>query len=81
MSRRWLEELRNLEPRLYSQAEAKSAREAFDAAAKNDWAKAGEAKYKQLLNHFLYREAAAGKSDRTGQGYSRPATSRKLRKG
>lgn len=75
-------EVRSLEPHMYSQAEAKAAREAFDAAAKNDWAKAGDAKYRQMLNHFLYREAAAAKdeTDRIRDYLTKMGEAKQLRK-
>jgi len=50
--------IEELLPHRYQQAEAKAAREAFEAAAKKDWAKASEAKQRQILNHYLYKEAA-----------------------
>lgn len=50
--------IEELLPHRYQQAEAKAAREAFEAAAKKDWAKAAEAKQRQILNHYLYKEAA-----------------------
>jgi len=46
-----------LMPHRYSQAEAKASREAFDAAKKKDWQAAAEAKQRQILNHYLFREA------------------------
>lgn len=50
--------IEELLPHRYQQAEAKAAREAFEAAGKKDWAKAAEAKQRQILNHYLYKEAA-----------------------
>lgn len=50
--------IEELLPHRYQQAESKAAREAFEAAAKKDWAKAAEAKQRQILNHYLYKEAA-----------------------
>lgn len=50
--------IEELLPHRYQQAEAKAAREAFEAAAKKDWSKAAEAKQRQILNHYLYKEAA-----------------------
>jgi len=52
-----------IDPFSYARAEQKAAREAFDAAAKGDYVKAGEAKQRQILNHYLYREAKAAKDD------------------
>lgn len=53
----------DLDPNSYLRAEQKAANKAFRAAAKNDFATAGEAKQQQLLNHFLYREARKAKDD------------------
>jgi len=47
----------SLHPELYLRAEQKSGKKAFDAAAKDQWEKAGQEKKKQLLNHYLYLEA------------------------
>lgn len=49
--------VRSIIPSVYSRAEQKAGREAFEAAAKGQFDKAGEAKQKQLLNHYLYVEA------------------------
>lgn len=54
---------REITPFLYSRAEAKHAREAEAAILKGDWDAAAEAKYKQLLNHYLFKEAAAVKTE------------------
>lgn len=55
--------VRNLEPFRYLQAEKKSAREAFKAMAAEDFDLAAEAKQKELLSHYLYREATDAKAD------------------
>jgi ddrB-like ParB superfamily domain/Large polyvalent protein associated domain 22 len=47
----------NLQPSRYLDASRKYSREAFDAARNGDAEAAGTAKHKELLNHFLYREA------------------------
>ena len=52
-----------IDPELYARAERKAAKEAFDRAAKKDYAGAGEAKQRQLLNFYLYREAVKAKED------------------
>jgi len=52
-----------INPDYYFRGEQKAAKEAFDAAAKGDYAAAGEAKQRQLLNHYLYREARQAKAD------------------
>lgn len=53
--------IEELNPYRYQQAESKAGRESFEAAAKKDWAKAADAKQRQLLNHHLYKEAAGVK--------------------
>lgn len=55
--------VRDIKPGLYLRAEQKAGREAFDAAASGDYAKATEAKQRQLLNHHLYREATRARDD------------------
>ncbi len=50
--------IEELLPHRYQQAEAKAAREAFEAAGKKKWAEAAEAKQRQILNHYLYKESA-----------------------
>jgi hypothetical protein len=59
---------REIAPFLYSRAEAKHAREVESAILKGDWEAAAEAKYKQLLNHYLFKEAAAVKRE-VGKAY------------
>jgi hypothetical protein len=49
--------IRSIIPSVYSRAERKAGREAFEAAEKGNYAKAGEAKQQQLLNHYLFEEA------------------------
>ncbi|MDR3578380.1 MAG: JAB domain-containing protein [Oryzomonas sp.] len=51
----------DIQPHLYAHAAGKAAREAFEAAAQGDYRRAGEAKYRELLNHYLYREADRAK--------------------
>jgi len=50
-------------PDLYAQAERKAGREAYALAQKKDYAGAAEAKQRQLLNFYLYREAARIEKD------------------
>lgn len=47
-----------IQPHLYSRAEGKAARESSEAMAREEYQRAGEAKYRELLNHYLYKEAA-----------------------
>lgn len=54
---------REISPFLYSRTEAKLAREAETAILKGDWEAAAEAKYKQIVNHYLFREASAVKEE------------------
>jgi hypothetical protein len=51
----------DIQPHLYAHAAGKAAQEASEAAAKGDYRRAGEAKYRELLNHYLYREADRAK--------------------
>lgn len=53
----------SLDPWRYIQASRKAAREAFDAMAKDKYAEAGDAKQKELMNHFLYLEAVKGREE------------------
>lgn len=48
----------DLQPYRYLNASRKFSRDAFEAAGKGDARRAFEAKNKELLNHFLFREAA-----------------------
>ncbi len=48
----------DIQPYRYLNASRKFSREAFEAAGKGDARRAFEAKNKELLNHFLFREAA-----------------------
>lgn len=64
-----------ISPQNYLNAERKAAREAFEAAAKGDFETAADARTKQLLNHFLYFEAAKAREEAdTIQGYARNLT-------
>lgn len=49
--------VRDIQPAEYQRAEAKAGREAFDAARRGNLEAAYEAKQRQLLNFYLYREA------------------------
>ena len=51
--------IRDLSPYSYLQAQRQFSREAFVAMGKGDYWGAREAKQKELINHFLYREAVA----------------------
>lgn len=55
--------VRDVRPGLYLSAERKASSEAFKALARQDYRGAAEAKQRQLLNHYLYREAATAKAD------------------
>lgn len=54
--------VRDIQPVEYQRAEAKASRESFDAFTKGDLEKAYEAKQRQLLNFYLYREAVKAKA-------------------
>lgn len=58
--------IRSLRPDLYLRAERKASREAFEAAARQDFEAAFAAKQRQQFNHELYRAATAAK-DRAEQ--------------
>jgi Large polyvalent protein associated domain 22 len=51
----------DLQPSRYLNASRKFSREAFDALRKGNVKAAADAKNKELLNHFLFREASAGR--------------------
>jgi hypothetical protein len=51
----------DLQPNRYLTASRKFSREAFDALRKGDVKRAADAKNKELLNHFLFREASAAR--------------------
>lgn len=55
--------VRDIQPIEYQRAEAKASREAFDAFTKGDLDGAYEAKQRQLLNFYLYREASKAKAE------------------
>ncbi|HVW78507.1 MAG TPA: hypothetical protein VHB45_12900 [Alloacidobacterium sp.] len=48
----------DLQPTRYLNASRKYSREAFDAVRKGNVKRAADAKHKELLNHFLFREAS-----------------------
>lgn len=50
--------VKDVRPDLYRRAEARAANEAFAEATNNDFDAAFVSKQRQLLNHYLYREAA-----------------------
>ena len=50
-------------PGVYSRAEAKAGKEAFLLNGKGQYVEAGIAKQRQILNHFLYREATQARED------------------
>lgn len=51
----------DLNPTRYLDASRKYSREAFDALKRRDVQEASDAKHKELLNHFLFREATKAK--------------------
>jgi hypothetical protein len=56
-------QVRDINPNAYLLAERKAAKAAFEAMAKRDLQTATVEKQKELLNHYLYREAVAAKKD------------------
>jgi hypothetical protein len=65
----------DLRPTRYLDASRKFSRESFEAAIKGDVEAAAEAKHKELLNHFLFREAQVQKEyvDRTFEPFRKRA--------
>lgn len=55
--------VRDIQPHLYLNAERKANRDAFNFATKKRWQEAAEAKQRELLNHYLYREATAARKE------------------
>lgn len=55
--------VRDISPNKYRVAEAKAARAAYDAAVAGDMETAATEKRKQLINHELYRAAAAARQE------------------
>ena len=55
--------VRDIQPIEYQRAEAKASRQAFEAFTKGDLDAAYEAKQRQLLNFYLYREAAKARAE------------------
>ena len=55
-----------LQPNRYQLAEQRYGKKAFDAAAKNDWSTAAEAKRLQIINYWLYKKSAAARDDADG---------------
>ncbi len=58
-----MKRVRDLQPNVYLQAERRASREAFELAAKGKYADAAQAKQRELLNHYLYREAVKAKEE------------------
>jgi hypothetical protein len=56
-------QVRDLTPALYLTAEKKAARQAFELAAKGQYQEAAIAKQRELLNHYLYREAVKAQAE------------------
>lgn len=76
-------EIGKLQPHIFQAAEQRYARAAFDAAAKNDWLAAADAKRQQLMNHWLYRKAVAARDEVDGirnylRKFERTETRKKL---
>lgn len=55
--------LRHLQPATFRSAEAKAGREAFEAAAEQEWGEALAARRRQLLNFELFREAVRARDE------------------
>lgn len=55
--------VRDIQPAEYQRAEAKAAREAFQAFTKGDLEAAYQAKQRELMNFYLYREAVKARAE------------------
>ncbi|WP_225786071.1 hypothetical protein [Pseudomonas sp. Marseille-P9655] len=55
--------VRDIQPGEYQRAEAKASRQSFDAFTRGDLEGAYEAKQRQLLNFYLYREAVKARDE------------------
>lgn len=55
--------VRDIQPIEYQRAEAKASRQSFEAFTKGDLDAAYEAKQRQLLNFYLYREAVKARAE------------------
>lgn len=55
--------VRDIQPIEYQRAEAKASRQSFEAFTRGDLDAAYEAKQRQLLNFYLYREAAKARAE------------------
>ena len=55
--------VRDIQPVEYQRAEAKASRQAFEALTRGDLDAAYEAKQRQLLNFYLYREAVKAREE------------------
>jgi len=55
--------VRDIQPVEYQRAEAKASRQSFEAFTRGDLDGAYEAKQRQLLNFYLYREASKAKAE------------------
>lgn len=55
--------IKDLDPNRYLTTQRMKAREAYEAMGKGKYDQAADAKQKELLNHFLYREAVKAKAE------------------
>lgn len=55
--------IKNIRPDLYRRAESRAANDAFTEATNNDFDSAFESKQRQLLNHYMYREAVKAREE------------------
>lgn len=55
--------VKDLQPQRYLDGQRMASQEAFKARAKGDYQAAADAKQKEILNHFLYREALQAQKD------------------
>lgn len=77
--------VREIQPHLYLNAERKANRDAFNFASKNRWQEAAEAKQRELLNHYLFREATAARKEEERiyafmRRFEKPATRERIGK-
>ncbi|EZI29596.1 hypothetical protein [Pseudomonas extremaustralis] len=77
--------VRDIQPHLYLNAERKANRDAFNFATKNRWQEAAESKQRELLNHYLFREATAARKEEDRiytfmRRFEKPATRERIGK-
>lgn len=77
--------IKNIRPDLYRRAEARAANDAFTEATNNDFDSAFESKQRQLLNHYMYREAVKAREEAESvysyvKGFNKKSTRQRIGK-